>query len=104
VLYHQENQEGKTMTSTPTPEFDKMTAVADQSQLIGEFLDWASQRGYEFGREVEGGNDPFAPATWFQPAGQPRIQKLLAEFFSIDLDKVEAERRTVLQQYRHPES
>lgn len=71
-----------------TPELDKMVAVRDQSQVIGEFLDWLKhERGCAF-YDVE-----LIPI-------HDSIEELLARFFGIDLDKVEAERREILAEIR----
>ena len=63
-----------------TPELDKMQAVHDQSQAIGEFLDWAVAKGRV---EVTGS-----------------VEKLLAEYFKINLDRCEQERQMILKNLR----
>jgi len=63
-----------------TPELDKLSGVKDQSQPIGEFLDWLS---YE--------KDVRLPAS---------IEQLLADYFDIDMDKVEAEKLAILKHVR----
>ena len=59
-----------------TTECDRLAKVADDSQKIGDFLDWLQQE-----------HDVELP---------DRIERLLAEYFDIDLDKVEQERRGLL--------
>lgn len=92
---------------TDTPELDKMRAVHKDSQTIGEFLEWAtSEGGYHFTKTrtvvVEGysltkdetyeyDKDIEAPVN---------IEKVLAEFFEIDLDKANAEREAAFAQLR----
>ena len=69
------------------PECDKIVAVHDQSQKLGEFLDWLREQGWELCEIWDDG--------WY-PIHKP-AEQLLAEFFGIDLNKVEAERRALLE-------
>lgn len=101
-----------------TPELDKLKLVSGESQSIGEFLDWlqtikklrlcsrhehgAGCRGWDEGRNR------------YNPRGEERcnyyvgqyldegitIEKLLAEYFEIDMNKVETERSDVLDAWR----
>lgn len=116
------------------PESEKMHAVHEQSQQIGEFLDWLGQQGMrvcELQTEVacewrslvhelhcEQGQvmDPDGPldedckqchgtgmVELVTPQYHPTrlsIEKLLAQFYEIDLDKIEAERRAMLDSLR----
>ncbi len=62
------------------PEHDKLKAVVVESQAIGEFIDWLEDvKGIEI----------HAPIT-----------KLLAEFYKIDLDVIEADKQTMLEKQR----
>lgn len=70
----------------PTPMLDKMEAVRARSQEIGEFLEWLGQQGY-----VICCSGRYPPA----PAGKS-TEQLLAEYFGIDLEAAERERRAVL--------
>jgi hypothetical protein len=77
------------------PECDKLASVADKSQVIGEFIDWLlGEKQYILAKwgtgEVE---DMLLPRN-------PSVQGLLAEFFGIDLKKVEVERRALLDAIR----
>ena len=67
------------------PEHDKLGAVSEASQAIGEFLD---NCGYTLCKP-EG--------NFFHPKGIPTI---LAEYFGIDQKKLEAEKRQVLDEIR----
>lgn len=73
------------------PECEKMRAVHEKSQAIGEFLDWLSERGIIL-------------ASYYEEAGlspyRVNIVELLAEYFDIDLDKAEQEKRTILEELR----
>ncbi len=102
----------------PTPELDKLKAVAPFSQKIGEFLDiFLAEKGIQLGKphvhdERCNGWDAerkcYNPGSGlggcsfctgeFESCYQP-VEKLLAEFFEIDLDKVESERRAILEIY-----
>lgn len=76
------------------PMCEKLSSVREESQKIGEFLDWLSEREprivlcvseWHCGRQL---ND-------YYPAGIS-INKLLMEYFEIDENKLEAERRSIL--------
>lgn len=75
----------------PTPEVDKMLAVRDKSQEIGSFLEWLRGEkkivlaAYEHDDLIE---------------VYTSTNDLLAEYFEIDLNKVEAERRAILEGLR----
>lgn len=63
------------------PEHDKMNAVKAESQAIGEFLSWLGQNRLDLPDEYE-------------------FNDLLAEFFEIDLTKIENEKRDILRKAR----
>ena len=74
------------------PEHEKLKVVSDESQAVGEFVDWlgnergiflAEQKGFEF--------FPMSVS----------IQSLLSEFFEIDMNKIEAEKRQMLDELRN---
>lgn len=88
-----------------TPELDKMAKVREQSQGAGAFLDWLSSEKnltsceqHEHDDTCYGKDDirmcgfrdgDYVPAS-------VNIEKLLAEYFDIDLEKAENERRKIL--------
>lgn len=75
----------------PCPECVKLAKVHDQSQPIGEFLDWLrNDKGYVICDLEE---------HEYEPVGKT-IEQLLAEYFEIDLKKVEQERRVLLEWIR----
>lgn len=94
-----------------TPECDKLLAVSEKSQAIGEFLDWlasgeadsdelgplpielAFRPVVSFGRGLEKSEhlQPYCAST----------EWLLAKYFNIDLVAVERERRQLLKALRH---
>lgn len=74
-----------------TPECDKLHAIKEKSQAVGEFLEWLCQtKGVflvSFGEDGE-------KMCYFQY----NREQLLAEFFEIDLNKVEEERQAILEE------
>jgi hypothetical protein len=73
------------------PEHDRLAAISDQSQVISEFLEWAQGRGSllaYYGRDGALRED------------HTRVDVLLAEFFDIDLGKIETEKRAMLDTIR----
>jgi hypothetical protein len=104
-----------------TPELDRMKAVTTESQQCGQFLEWLlGEKGYSIVTYHKHGPDC---AGWdedrgrYHPSGEDRcgasenelmpvhinIQQLLAEYFGIDLDKVENERRAILERIQAQE-
>ena len=90
-------------------EVAKMVAVKEKSQAIGEFIEWLE------------GHKAVVFAQWAQevcPNGyscshkhEPQlfpmhydIETLLADFFDIDLNKVEKEKRAILKMIREGKS
>lgn len=76
-----------------TTEIDKMLSVQEESQIIGEFLDWLESQQIILGKytQLEGMRD-----EWLMPISTS-FSQLLADFFGIDLNQVEKERRKILQ-------
>ncbi len=90
---------GKNVTDPEHPEHAKLEAVKDQSQAIGDFLEWLGNDRpdgpiflCERRRDVEIDN------IWV-PTGAS-AEKLLAEYFDIDTKKLEAEKRAILEAQR----
>jgi hypothetical protein len=87
---------GKSPTRPETPELERQSAaIADGAHRVGEFLDWLGEKGYHLGRYSEGGNA--------YDAG-PRPADLIAAFYDIDLNKIEQERRALLEYVRELQS
>lgn len=72
------------------PECSRLVSVSDESQVIGEFLEWLQAR-YQL--------CTLDHYDYFQPQ-YPNINQLLADYYGIDLDKVESERRAMLADLR----
>jgi hypothetical protein len=76
------------------PECDKLLAVKDKSQVIGEFLEWLTSDETEYYiAERCRDTDSLVPA-------HINTESLLARFFNIDLVKVEREKRAILANMR----
>ena len=75
------------------PEHEKLKKVQDESQAIGEFLEWVNyEKRYSFcyvDRKTE---------QWY-PILETKEQ-LLAEFYDINLDAIEKEKRAMLEEMR----
>jgi hypothetical protein len=79
------------------PQHEKLAAVAEQSQAIGEFLDWLQDTRVPpvvLCRVIPGQSfDPWAPVG-------RSTEQLLAEYFGVDLTALEAEKRAMLAEIR----
>lgn len=75
------------------PEHDKLTKVKDQSQLIGEFLDWLGTQGIHLA------SYPYDDSEHLWELFQTR-EELLAQRFDINLVKLENEKRQMLEEIR----
>lgn len=74
------------------PEHEKLAKVKDESQAIGEFLEWLENHGeYELGAVAED--------LKLYPLGKS-IERILAEYFKVDQRKLEAEKQTMLEAIR----
>jgi len=100
------------------PECDRLAKVSDASQAIGEFIDWLREHDKDICQWQDGITDATRIADAFAAShgkGDPDIdekpergwfpihtpiEKLLVEYFNIDLDKVEKERRQMLEECR----
>ena len=74
-----------------TPELDKMKAVQAESQTIGAFLDAISQKEMILAEYDD--KDRLFPV-------HKSIEQILADYFEIDLVKVEKERCAILDHIR----
>lgn len=75
-----------------TPECDKMLAAKDRSQPAGEFLEWLTSGSYYLAlvNETDGSLMPTYES----------VERLLASWLGIDLQKVETERQAILEWVR----
>ena len=73
------------------PEHDKLKAVKDKSQAIGEFLEWLhDDRGMVLAERDERNDLFISPLS---------IRALLAEFFEIDEQRLDDEKRAMLDEH-----
>jgi hypothetical protein len=79
------------------PEHDKLSAVKDETQAAGEFLEWLATAGYTLAVPYNGDEDWCG--QMFVPACTDPI-KLLAAWKGIDQNKIEAEKRQMLASIR----
>lgn len=75
---------------TQTPEHDRMRLIKDEADVIAPFLEWLTEK-YVIADWVD--DDELYPVH----AG---IEKLLASYFDIDLNKIEAEKCAMLEELR----
>jgi len=68
-------------------ELEKLRSVQERSQAIGDFLGWLGEQGIFLCRSQERGFYPIPETT----------EQLLAKYFNIDLNKVEQEKRAILE-------
>ena len=77
------------------PEHEKLMAISEKSQAIGDFLAWLEEGG--LGEEI--GSVEMAQYGRHQidlmPLGMPKTD-LLARYFDIDLSKIEDEKRAMI--------
>lgn len=75
---------------TVYPEHEKLEKVHDESQSIGEFIEWLQSKYSvcKYDEKRFGG-------TWWPVTLD--ITKLLSEYFEIDLQKIEFEKRLMLK-------
>lgn len=81
------------MGEVKTPTLDRMVEIQDQSQLCGEFLDWFLRKYAVFDKKQKR-ESPFADVMG--NGDYINKEKLLAEFFDIDLEEAEKERLAIL--------
>ncbi len=82
------------MEKLKTPTLDEMVEIQEQSQLCGEFLDWFLRKYTVFDRKQKR-ESPYANVMG--NGDYINKEKLLAEFFDIDLDEAEREKDMLLQ-------
>lgn len=75
------------------PEHQKLIAVKDESQTVGEFIEWLGEQGIYLCSIP-----PYYQSTYV-PVSEG-IVNMLARFFEIDLDKIEQEKRAILEELR----
>lgn len=77
------------------PESEKLLAAHDESSIIQRFLAWCEDEDLELMEMDETGE---MVTHWRS------VDRLLADYFEIDMDKVERERRVMLQKMREAQA
>jgi hypothetical protein len=88
------------MEEVTYPEHERLKAVSKESNAIGQFLDWLAGK-YTIGKweELECPCGSGDEVEQLMPA-RPPIEKLLAEYFEINLDILEKEKQAMLASIR----
>lgn len=79
------------------PEHERIHAVKEKSQAIGEFIDWLREKGVTLCtfRQHE-----YWPLDNIQGKRARTIEEILSIYFDIDQDKIEKEKRAMLDELR----
>jgi predicted metal-dependent hydrolase len=79
------------------PTLERMKEVEEQSQLLGEFLEWLHSKYFMIDKKskFETANIPFGFDSIVD------IEKLLAKYFNIDLAEAEKERLQILNGFKN---
>lgn len=79
----------------PTPTLDRMLKVKEDSQKLGEFLDWLSEQGFILCEKQTDGSKfyPYFPTRY-------AVEELLAMYFGVDIGMAQAEQDAVLAYVR----
>ncbi len=75
------------------PEHDKLKLIQEDSQKIGEFIEWLNENGYRI-CELDNHNDVYYPTMKRLPTG------ILEQYFNIDGKKLEQEKMEMLEEQR----
>lgn len=98
---------GDDCTGSEYPEHDRLKAVSEYSQQIGQFLDWLKSERVFLSREHHHSDDCFEDgikdcgfSVGDLAQDYERIEDRLARYFEIDLKKIETEKREMLASLR----
>lgn len=84
--------ESLTRPEADYPEHEKLHRVKQESQAQGQFLEWLDSEGYIL-CQFEGLHNEWIPV-------RITAEKLLARYHRIDLEKLESEKRAMLEELR----
>jgi hypothetical protein len=83
-----------------TPMLDKILAVKEDSRKIGEFLEWLNSKEIVLAKEATENDiyfgEPIVDDVYPLYQIEDSAEKLLAKYFSIDLEAAEKERQGLL--------
>jgi len=77
-------------------ELEKMAAKRDEARILSSFVDWLRENEYvlaKYNERPTADNDDLLPA-------RTSNEQLFADFFGIDLKKLEQERSALLEQLK----
>lgn len=83
-------------SSSCYPEHDKLLALSDKSQVIGEFLQWLRSEGMEIAYWRTSPNAVEPRLTVLSKS----INSLLAKYFDINQDKLDREKADMVRRLR----
>lgn len=84
-------------TDNKYTEHEKLKSVQQESQFLGEFLDWMGENGYFICKQEEAENY----SNHFITVQQHKsIEQWLSMFLNIDLKKIEVEKQQMLKEIR----
>ena len=83
-----------------TVELDKMLAINNESQKIGEFLEWLSEQSIVLAEFDTITCEDCGYETEALVYIRSNREQLLADYFKIDLNKCEQERQQILENLR----
>ena len=75
-----------------------MVAVQERSRELSNFVDWLREQGYAICEKIDYDGSTY-PAIQWAPLYKS-YEQLFADYFGIDLKKVEEERRALLEEIR----
>ncbi len=84
------------------PEHTKLDGIKEKSQWLGEFLDWANEKGMHLHKYV--GDETLSSASEGKHMALIRVNRsindILSEFLDIDLRKLEEEKQLMLRELK----
>lgn len=86
------------MNNTPELDYQHSIIESGQSELLGKFYDWFREKEYVICQWVESDEKDYEDGQYFPIHKSP--EELFADFFGVDLNKIEEERRAILEELR----
>jgi hypothetical protein len=78
-------------------EVDKITAAREESRILSSFIDWLGENGYAICTLQKSGYSKGSDLYEIWRHKRNSHEEMLADYFEIDLDKVEEERGALLE-------